>query len=339
MNVLMLMLSDNPGIGGLEKHTRELACALTDMGHHVSVAAAPQHLESMEGPYRIPVDAQRSRNSLPLLLRFLKIIREGRYQVIHAQGTKAAFVLQRLAPFINKHARVASIHGFKSRYPKTSAFHKMIAVSKALASDINHPNVTVVYNGTSITLQAPAALPRDAASPIWLAVGRLAPVKAFDRLIEAFQFCPGTLLIAGDGPEHQHLQALIDATGQTDKVLLLGFRTDIPALMAAADGVVISSEREGFSYVCAEALLLGKPVISTDVPIANEVLPKEHIFKGSEPAEFASFLRQDLGAVTASQVNARTFAKDTLSLSAMADNTVAVYEQALEQLAPERCHN
>ncbi|MBZ0332617.1 glycosyltransferase [Marinobacter sp. AL4B] len=339
MNVLMLMLSDNPGIGGLEKHTRELACALTDKGHQVTVAAASQHLDAMGGSYGIPVDAQRSRNSLSLLLRVVKIIREGRYQVIHAQGTKAAFVLQRLAPFLKNHARVASIHGFKSRYPKAGAFHKLIAVSKALASDINHPNVTVVYNGTSVIHQAPAALPPDAALPVWLAVGRLAPVKAFDRLIEAFQFCPGTLLIAGDGPEHHHLQTRIAATGQTDKIQLLGFRSDIPALMASADGVVISSDREGFSYVCAEALLLGKPVISTDVPIANEVLPNEHIFTGGEPAEFGRILLQDLQAVTASQLNARAFANETLSLSAMATNTVAVYQQALNKLASERSHN
>ncbi|MCK0107583.1 glycosyltransferase [Marinobacter sp. S0848L] len=338
MNVLMLMLSDNPGIGGLEKHTRELACALSNMGHQISVAAAPQHLEALEGPCAIPVEAQRSRNSPALLFRLVNIIREGHYQVIHAQGTKAAFVLQRLAPFIKKYARVASIHGFKSRYPKAEAFHNLIAVSKALANDINYPKVTVVYNGTSVSNRAPAALSPNIKAPIWLAVGRLAPVKAFDRLIEAFQFCPGTLLIAGDGPEHLSLKERIDATGQTGKVRLLGFRTDIPALMTAADGVIISSDREGFSYVCAEALLLGKPVMSTDVPIANEVLPKEHIFNGHEPIEFARFLQQDLRAVAASQAKARAFARDTLSLSAMAANTVSVYQQALDKCAPERSH-
>ncbi|MBR9871053.1 MAG: glycosyltransferase [Gammaproteobacteria bacterium] len=337
MKVLMLMLSDNPGIGGLEKHTRELATALAELGHQVSVAAAPQHVAPMEGVSCIPVNAQQSRNSIPLLLKILRTIREGNYQVVHAQGTKAAFVLQRLTPFIKKLARVASIHGFKSRYPKAGVFHQLIAVSKALANDINQPEVTAVYNGASVANQPPAELPREATRPIWLAVGRLAPVKGFGLLIEAFQSCPGTLLIAGDGPEHQRLQALIESTGQADKVQLLGFRTDVPALMAAADGVVISSEREGFSYVCAEALLLGKPVISTNVPIANEVLPKKHLFQGGEAAEFAKLLQQDLESVTADQSEARAFAKEKLSLSAMAANTVAVYQKASEKLAPERC--
>ncbi|MBJ6138723.1 glycosyltransferase [Marinobacter litoralis] len=330
MKVLMLMLSDNPGIGGLEKHSRELASALTDLGHCVSIAAAPQHLAPMGGVRRIPVNAQRSRNSIPLLMTILRIIRQGDYQILHAQGSKAASVLQRLAPFIRNHARVASLHGFKSRYPKTGAFDQLIAVSRALAYDINQPEVTVVFNGTSVPHPAPARLPGKPISPVWLAVGRLAPVKGFDFLIDAFQFCQGTLLIAGDGPEHQRLQSLIDATGQAGKVKLLGFRTDIPSLMAAADGVVISSQREGFSYVCAEALLLGKPVVSTNVPIANEVLPKSHILQGRNPTEFSRLLNLDLQSVSEEQTEARAFAYEKLSLSAMATNTVAVYRKASE---------
>ncbi len=332
----MLMLSDNPGIGGLEKHTQELASAIAKQGHSVSLAAAPQHLEKIEGVTCHAVNARRSRNSITLLVEILRVIREGNYQVLHAQGTKAAFVVQRLAPFIKKHVRVASIHGFKSRYPKAVAFHQLIAVSKALANDINQAEVTVVYNGTSVAKQGPAKPSQAVVNPVWLAVGRLAPVKRFDFLIETFRFCSGTLLIAGEGPEQQRLQALIESTGQTDKIQLLGFRTDIPSLMSAADGVVISSEREGFSYVCAEALLLGKPVISTDVPIANEVLPKDHIYQGDEAAEFARLLQQDLTAATANQAGARAFAKEKLSLSAMADNTVEVYQKASETLALER---
>ncbi len=333
MKTLMLMLSDNPGIGGLEKHTRELAKEITALGHEVAVVAAPQHVEDLNGPTGFPINANRSRNSLTLLISILRIIRAGNYEILHAQGTKAAFVLQRLAPFIKRQVRIASIHGFKSRYPKAGAFHQLIAVSKALANDIAQPGVTVIYNGVSIAGQAPAQRPDGLDSPVWLAVGRLAPVKGFDFLIKAFQFCPGTLLIAGEGPEHQRLQSLINATGQSDKVKLLGFRTDVPALMSAADGVVISSEREGFSYVCAEALILGKPVISTNVPIANEILPKEHIFQGGEPAHFAALLQQNPAVLADSQAGARAFAFNRLSLSAMASNTLEVYQKASKGLA------
>ena len=329
MKVLMLMLSDSPGIGGLEKHTRELSKAMLALDHQVEVAAAPQHLEDLGGITTYPVNAQRSRNSPALLLATLRIIRAGNYDVLHAQGTKAAFVLQRLAPFTKRQVRIATIHGFKSRYPRADAFHQLIAVSQALATDMAQPGVTVIYNGVAVKPQAPALLPAGTKRPVWLAVGRLAPVKGFDFLISAFPYCPGTLLIAGDGPEQQRLEELISSTHQSDTVKLLGYRTDVPALMAAADGVVISSEREGFSYVCAEALLLGKPVISTDVPIANEVLPKECIFRGGKPAQFASLLKQAPSSVTTKQAEARAFAAHRLSLPTMTGQTLNVYQKAI----------
>ena len=102
--------------------------------------------------------------------------------------------------------------------------------------------------------------------------------------------------------------------------------------MAAADGVVISSEREGFSYVCAEALLLGKPVISTDVPIANEILPEKHIFRGEDPKRFAAYLSQDTSTLVAEQAEAQAFAADQLSLSSMASQTLNVYQRAIANL-------
>lgn len=333
MNILMLMLSDNPDTGGMEKHARELSSELARLGHTVTLAAASQHLSDLEPAVKTrALDTGGSRNSPFLLLTVLRLIRANGFDVIHAQGTKAAFVLQRLTPFTRSLMRVATIHGFKSRYPKAAAFHQLIAVSQALATDIAQPGVTVIYNGVSVIPQAPALLPKETERPVWLAVGRLVSVKGFDFLIRTFQYCPGTLLIAGDGPERQRLADLISSTHQSETVKLLGFRSDVPALMAAADGVVISSEREGFSYVCAEALLLGKPVISTDVPIANEILPEKHIFRGEDQKRFAAYLSQDTSTLVAEQAEAQAFAADQLSLSSMASQTLNVYQRAIANL-------
>ncbi|MFO8142922.1 MAG: glycosyltransferase, partial [Marinobacter sp.] len=110
----------------------------------------------------------------------------------------------------------------------------------------------------------------------------------------------------------------------------LGFRHDVAALMMAADGVVISSEREGFSYVCAEALLSGKPIISTNVPIANEFLPTRSICSAKTSEDFARYLNQDLEALTSSQADARKIACEKLTLQAMTKQTLAVYQKAID---------
>lgn len=230
---------------------------------------------------------------------------------------------------IKKCRLIATIHGFKSRYPKAKAFDQLIAVSKTLAEAIGQPGVSVVYNGVALPTTRHVQAPQ-AEAPVWLAAGRLVPVKGFRQLIEAFQHCPGSLLIAGDGPEREALQQLIDTTGQQNRIHLLRHRNDVPDLMNATAGVIISSEREGFSYVCAEALLLGKPVISTKVPIANELLPPQHLVDLTKPEMLANCLRTPASELLATQGEARAIAARNLTLDAMIDNTLNIYREVLQ---------
>lgn len=330
MNVLILMLSDSPGIGGMEKHARELSAGLAAKGLRVTLAGSQQHIQNLSSDVgTITINTSGSRHSPALLLRILRLIRSGHLDVVHAQGTKAAFVLQRLSPLIRACRLIATIHGFKSRYPKARAFDRLIAVSKTLAESIGQPGVSIVYNGVSLPAAHPVQVPKTE-SPVWLAAGRLVPVKGFQQLIDAFQHCKGSLLIAGDGPDREALQQLIDTTGQKNRIHLLGHRNDLSNLMSSTDGVIISSEREGFSYVCAEALLLGKPVISTNVPIANELLPPQHLVDLTKPRALATCLRTPAAELLASQVEARAIAARDLTLDAMIDNTLNIYREVVQ---------
>ena len=103
--------------------------------------------------------------------------------------------------------------------------------------------------------------------PLVFAVGRLVPQKNFHLLLDAASGWRGKdeplVLIAGDGPEHEALQARI----RTERlpVRLLGHRTDVPDLLSAADVVVISSRWEARSLVAQEALRAGVPLVATAV--------------------------------------------------------------------------
>ena len=330
MKVLLLMLSDGPGIGGMEKHARELATGLADRGLSVTLAARREHLCELPSSVRATtINPAGSRYSPALLLRIFRLIHSEGFDLIHAQGTKAAFVLQHLRPLIKSCRLIATIHGFKSRYPKAKAFDRLIAVSKTLAASINQSGVSVVYNGVKIpSTRAQNLLKAD--SPTWLAAGRLVPVKGFAQLIKAFRNCSDSLWIAGDGPERESLQQLIDTTGQKHRIHLLGHRNDLAELMIASQGVIISSIREGFSYVCAEALLLGKPVISTNVPIANELLRPEHIIESPTLEGLADRLKTPIKELLDAQSEARATAARELTLEAMVDNTITIYRQVLQ---------
>lgn len=74
----------------------------------------------------------------------------------------------------------------------------------------------------------------------------------------------GTLTIAGDGPERAAVERAVAEGGLTGRVNLLGFRADVPMLMAAADAVVVPSRMEQQPLVVVEAMAAGRPVLATE---------------------------------------------------------------------------
>jgi glycosyltransferase involved in cell wall biosynthesis len=101
--------------------------------------------------------------------------------------------------------------------------------------------------------------------PLLLAAGRLHPNKAFDTLLRALAPLPGAYLwLAGEGPLEAELKQLADKLGVTQRVRFLGWRNDIPALLAAADTLVCPSRSEPLGNVIIEAWAHGKPVVAAE---------------------------------------------------------------------------
>ncbi|WP_276202655.1 glycosyltransferase [Paenibacillus sanguinis] len=113
---------------------------------------------------------------------------------------------------------------------------------------------------------------------VWLAVGRLVPAKDYPLMLRAFAaarskgFPASRLWIAGIGPERERVEQEAAALGLADSVALLGIRQDIPRLMAAADGYVMSSRWEGLPIVLLEACAARLPIVATAVGGNAEVV-------------------------------------------------------------------
>ena len=70
--------------------------------------------------------------------------------------------------------------------------------------------------------------------------------------------------ICGTGADEEKLEALIDRLGLSDRVRLLGFRTDMERILQTADVFAFPSKREGLGMAAVEALACGVPVICED---------------------------------------------------------------------------
>lgn len=105
---------------------------------------------------------------------------------------------------------------------------------------------------------------------LWLAVGRLEEQKDYSNLLQAFKIIiqdghKAQLRVAGQGPLLENLQRQSINLGISDRVVFLGLRRDIPSLLDAADGFVLSSAWEGLPNVVMEAMAAAKPVVATCV--------------------------------------------------------------------------
>ncbi len=102
------------------------------------------------------------------------------------------------------------------------------------------------------------------------AVGRMVVEKAYGDLIAAFaRIRPELdtrLVLVGEGPLRQDLEAEARRLQLGDRVIFTGLRSDVPELLQAVDVVAFSSLFEGMPMVLLEAMAASRCVVTTDVP-------------------------------------------------------------------------
>ena len=165
------------------------------------------------------------------------------------------------------------------------AYDKVVCVSESVRNSfvrmLGRAEDTLVLHNVNdeaeiLRKAAAFSVPRAAGCEL-VAVGRLAHQKGFDRLIDACAMlaedgCAFRMQILGEGPERENLEAQIRKLHLEAQVQPLGFQENPYPYLNAADIVVCSSRYEGLSTVVTEALILGKPVVTTPCTGMEELL-------------------------------------------------------------------
>jgi len=162
---------------------------------------------------------------------------------------------------------------------RTVAVCQAVAERHVASGAVGRGKLRVIPNGVDTGRFRPDAARRDrlrgefgaGGEFVWLAAGRLmwkkdypTMLRAAARLRECFLF------IAGAGPLEPELAAL--ARELRVRAHFLGPREDVPALMNAADGLVLSSVVEGLPMVLLEAASSGLPCVATDAGGARDAV-------------------------------------------------------------------
>lgn len=175
-----------------------------------------------------------------------------------------------------------------------------------------------------------------------VSVGRLAPEKRFDLLIDAFAALrrkrpEARLTIHGEGAERPALEARIRERGLLDEVRLSGYASDLDAVHRDADLYVCTSRREGLGNAMIEAMARGVPVVSVDCPHGPR-----HLLRGGEagriiPCDEPAPIADAMDAVLGDPALRRRYVEAGFEVAREyhVPRAVAAYEAAFERaLAP-----
>ncbi|WP_199286100.1 glycosyltransferase [Paracoccus suum] len=183
--------------------------------------------------------------------------------------------------------------------------------------------------------------PRAAgASAKLLCVARFSPQKSHDVLIDAFSLLranhPGLRLqLVGTGETEAAARKHAEALGLLDDIDFLGTRNDVPALMAAADLLVLPSAFEGLPLVVLEAMAAGLPVVASRIGGIIEALGDDH--PGLAPPGDAAGLAQAIAdALAAPDATARNAVHqqarfhEYFTATRMGEDTARLYADLLD---------
>jgi glycosyltransferase involved in cell wall biosynthesis len=156
------------------------------------------------------------------------------------------------------------------QHPMARLLHKRaIYIPNAIEPDL------VLARRTDRDMRALLGVPKEA--PLFGMVGRLSDQKGIPYLIAAMHdiraALPGAvLLLVGNGEKGEELRALVAEQGLGDCIRFLGPRPDAVDIIASLDVLVSSSLWEGLPTVILEAMLLGTPVVATNIAGSRDLV-------------------------------------------------------------------
>ncbi|WP_155371640.1 glycosyltransferase family 4 protein [Catellatospora vulcania] len=320
-SVVLLLASSTGGIG---QHVAGLAEGLTRAGCEVTVcgpAGTEEHFRFTDRgaqfhPVEIPAELHPSDMRAVRTLR--QFLAASRPAVVHAHGLRAglAAALSRPpCPLVTTWHNAPLRAGLRGRVH--TLVERIVARSSAITLGASNDLVARAHAvGAADARLAPVAAPRLRRTrrsraavraglgvadgvPLVLSVGRLHPQKAYDMLVSVAarwrDMSPvPRLLIAGEGPSYLDLAAQISQLRAP--VTLLGHRTDVGDLIAAADLGVVTSVWEARQLFAQEALSGGLPLVATAVGGIPELVGDgASLIEPNDPDALDSTVRKLLG--------------------------------------------
>jgi len=365
-------------VGGAQENTM-LSCALIDPALYPStLLTGPEtglegslHEEAAARGVQVIVEPNLVRRISPwhdlmATLRLRRVMRAGRYDIVHTHSSKAGILGRIAARWAGVPVIVHTAHGwgFNDEQPwhiywlyvvlerVCAPFTGALVVvgapnrDKGLALGIGRPEqYRLIRSGIEVQAFRDVRTTRDDARRrlglpadafVIGSVGRLEGQKAPLDLLAAFvpvaaEHPEAHLVYVGEGSWRGELEAGIARAGLTGRVHLAGLRRDVPELLRAFDVFALASRWEGLPRVFPQAMAAGLPIVATRVDGAPDaVTPGENgwLVDVGDTAAMSKYLRALAGdPAMARRMGAAGRARvDEFSVERMVDALAELYD-------------
>lgn len=290
--------------GGVENLLCQVATRLKNNGWDIAMVSMTAPLvftEELAGA-GIPLMSLGMKKGVPdprAIFRLADICREWQPAILHSHMVHANLLARVARPLCGVPLLVCTAHNINEGRRWLEVAYRLTDRLADLTTQVSHAGVeryvqvgatpraklVCVPNGVNVDRFCPDRVAgmvlrqklRLGNHFVWLAVGRLEVAKDYPNMLAAFarvqkEHRDAVLLIVGQGSLEEKIAELSIKLGIAGRVRMLGVRRDIPALMNAADGYLMSSAWEGMPNVLLEAAACALPIVFTDVGGNSEIV-------------------------------------------------------------------
>jgi glycosyltransferase involved in cell wall biosynthesis len=365
LRILHIIGPTNPS--GATNHVLLLSKALQQRGHEVMVLCPP--INRLPGELQsagIPLEPGylRARPFLSGLPKYVRLIRNHKFDLIHSHMTRAAYCAALLGK-LTRRPVAASVHTVTAdmvyRIILPHGNNRIVAVSNYVREMLLQQGIAgrylhTVYNGTDFPLSTDdlgsasnsaeraavrAELDLPPTAELVALFGHLGGPKGHALLVSAAREIVSArpearFVFVGDVPTDvdREIKALAGSEGVSDLLRFTGYRRDVPRLMKAMDVITVPSVIEALGMVVVEAMAMGKPVVGAKVGGIPELIVEGEtgLLVERTPAALARAvieLLKDPGRRAAMGKAGQARVNEHFTVNAMADNMEALYREML----------
>ena len=284
------------------------------------------------------------------LIKLYKIIKKGKYDLVHTHSAKAGMLGRWAAWLAGVKNIVNTVHGWGFSSSQNHLLKRILILLERITAHItskficvtimdiekginngigNKDQYTVIRSGIDLNKYSnPGMMKQEIRQKLNLeaneiiigTVTRFSVQKAPLDTILAFSeiskkgYSNIKLLMVGDGPLLNEAKILAKDLSLEDKIIFLGLRRDIPLLLKAMDIFILSSLWEGLPRVIPQAMAAGVPVIATNIDGNSEIV------------------KDKISGILVEPNNPTQIAKSLIELIENIDYTKKIVEQAKSNL-------